>query len=440
VIGYQEMLYENVRVSIDLTTRLDFQLSETVLELGETVTVVAERPLIQKDLTSTSNTVGADVISQLPVENFSDVVSLQAGVVEGHFRGGRSGEVAYLINGIPVNDVYSGSFALQVENNAIQELEVISGTFNAEYGQAMSGVVNIVTKEGGEQHRGSFSSYAGDYLSASDDIFWNVKAFNPIYNFESTLSGPVPGSSNKLTYFASARYYHNEGAIYGRRVFLPSDSSRFPSNAVRDWYIESNGAGYRFASEVGFQRIADSLKSAADFVAMNPNSRLTGQLKLVWQLAPSLKVDYEGLIQHRDFREYHHSFRFNPEGNFQREQRGWSNALALTKVFNDRMFLQVKGSFFNNDYKQFVHENPLDPGYVNPQLLRAASGNAFRTGGEQMWHFYRNTRTAISFRFRTSSSCIPIPSSSFTRRRISAARRRRSARPTSSAISSRSER
>ncbi|MGH7454249.1 MAG: TonB-dependent receptor, partial [bacterium] len=395
LIGYQELVFEKVRVSVDLTTRFDFQLGEIVLELGQTVTVVAERPLVQKDLTSTSNTVGADVISQLPVENFTDIVNLQAGVVEGHFRGGRSGEVAYLVNGIPMNDVYSGSFALQVENNTIQELEVISGTFNAEYGQAMSGVVNVVTKEGGEKFHGSISSYVGDYVSTKDDIFWHIKAFNPIYNFESSFSGPVPGLNNKLTFFASGRYYHNEGAIYGRKVFLPSDSANFPSNAVRDWYMESRGVGYRFSSEAEFQRLADSLKSSADFVAMNPSKRLTGQLKLVYQLSPTIKIDYEGLLQNRDFREYDHSFRFNPAGNFQREQRAWSNALAVTKVFNSRTFLQIKGSAFNADYKQFVHENALDPAYVNPELLRAAGGNAFRTGGEQMWHFYRNTRTNI---------------------------------------------
>jgi outer membrane receptor protein involved in Fe transport len=393
LIGYQELVFEQVRVSVDLTTRLDFQLAEIVLELGQTVTVVAERPLVQKDLTSTSNTVGADVISQLPVENFTDVVSLQAGVVEGHFRGGRSGEVAYLVNGIPMNDVYSGSFALQVENNTIQELEVISGTFNAEYGQAMSGVVNVVTKEGGEKFHGSISSYIGDYVSTHDDIFWNVKAFNPIYNFESSLSGPVPGLNNKLTYFASARFYHNEGVIYGRQVFLPADSSNFPSSAVRDWYVEARNVGYRFPSQAEFERIADSLKSSADFVPMNSNQRLTGQLKLAYQLRPDIKIDLEGLLQNRDFREYDHSFRFNPEGNFQREQSAWSGALAATKVFNSRTFLQLKGSAFNTDYQQFVHENALDPAYVNPELLSAASGNAFRTGGEQMWHFYRNTRT-----------------------------------------------
>jgi len=150
MIGYKSLRYEEVKVSIDLTTKLNFSLEPTILEAGEEVTIVAERPLVQMDLTSTSSVVGSDVIRNLPVDQFEDVVNLQAGVVEGHFRGGRSSEVMYMIDGIPVNDVYSGSYAFQVENSAIAELEVISGTFNAEYGQAMSGVVNIVTKEGSD--------------------------------------------------------------------------------------------------------------------------------------------------------------------------------------------------------------------------------------------------------------------------------------------------
>jgi len=162
MIGYNDYVVNNLRISADKTTRVNFKLQQTSLELGETIEVTAERPLVKKDLTSTESSVGSDVIENLPVENFSDVVNLQAGVVDGHFRGGRLGEVTYLIDGVPVNDVYSGSYALEVENNSIQELTVISGTFNAEYGQAMSGVVNVVTKEGTQHYRGNITLYGGD--------------------------------------------------------------------------------------------------------------------------------------------------------------------------------------------------------------------------------------------------------------------------------------
>ena len=99
----------------------------------------------------------------LPVEEFEDVIALQAGVVtsggEIHVRGGRGGEISYMVDGITVTDPYNLSMAVEIENNSIQELQFISGTFNAEYGQAMSGIVNIITKDG------DFSKYSGSFLT-----------------------------------------------------------------------------------------------------------------------------------------------------------------------------------------------------------------------------------------------------------------------------------
>ena len=161
-VGYTPQTVENVRVQIDQTTTIDLAMSEESIE-GEEVIVEAARPIVQRDRTSSESSVSAEDLEALPVQSFQDVVNLQAGVVEGHFRGGRTGEVAYLVDGVPVNDVYDQSFAFQVENEAIQEVQVISGTFNAEYGQAQSGVVNIVTKDGGDAYRASLSVYGGDY-------------------------------------------------------------------------------------------------------------------------------------------------------------------------------------------------------------------------------------------------------------------------------------
>ena len=95
-------------------------------------------------------------------------------LVDGHFRGGRSNEVKYLIDGVPVNDVYSGQSSLSAEINSIEEIQVITGTFNAEYGDALSGVVNQVTKIAGDKLDGNISVYSGDYVSSHDDIFTNI--------------------------------------------------------------------------------------------------------------------------------------------------------------------------------------------------------------------------------------------------------------------------
>lgn len=395
MIGFNDVRFDQVKISTDKTTTLNFSLVETVLESKETVTIVAERPLVQLDLTSTSNTVGAEVIRNLPVESFQDVVNLQAGVVEGHFRGGRSGEVAYMIDGIRINDVYSGDYAISVENEAIQELEIISGTFNAEYGQAMSGVVNIVTKEGGEKFHGKVSGYLGDYLSQDDAVFWNIKAFNPIYNFESSLNGPVPGAGKKLNFFASTRIYHNEGAIYGKEIFVPADVSNFSGTSVTDWYIESHGKPFTFDSDAQFQRIADSLKAAAKYVPMTSSDRYSGHLKLAWRITPSQKIDLEGMLQQQNYQDYAHNFRFNPAGNLTQHQLSWNGSLSWTSVLSERTYFTLKGAQIYNEHRRYVYEDPYDTRYIPAENLERYSGNAFHTGGQEMWHIYRNTTTNI---------------------------------------------
>lgn len=391
MIGYKSLRYEEVKVSIDLTTKLNFSLEPTILEAGEEVTIVAERPLVQMDLTSTSSVVGSDVIRNLPVDQFEDVVNLQAGVVEGHFRGGRSSEVMYMIDGIPVNDVYSGSYAFQVENSAIAELEVISGTFNAEYGQAMSGVVNIVTKEGSDEYEGQFSTYFGDYLSNNDDIFWNIDKINPTYNFEASFSGPAPLFSNKLSFYLSGRYFNKDGYIYGKNVFSPRDQSNFSASNLSDWTIMSHGTQLPFS-----QTTADSLINAADAEPMNPQRRITALGKLTYKLSNSDKINYEFLLKDEYSKNYDHRFRLNPEGDYKRYTTGYNNSLIWTHIFSERTFFHVKLNNFDTKHEQYVYEDPYDDRYVSVRRLQDSGANAFLTGGMQMWNFQRSTNTSIA--------------------------------------------
>ncbi|UCD38702.1 MAG: carboxypeptidase-like regulatory domain-containing protein, partial [Fidelibacterota bacterium] len=186
MIGYKTITVRNVSVSTDHTSQVDFELEVSTL-VGEEVIVTAEKPLIKKDLTSTEASVSADQIENLPVLTLSDVLNLQAGVVEGHFRGGRSNEVSYMIDGVPINDVFNSDAALLIENNVIQELKVISGTFNAEYGQAQSGIVDIITKNGSDNFTGSAGLQMGDYISSHKNIFWNINKLSPLHYQDYTL-------------------------------------------------------------------------------------------------------------------------------------------------------------------------------------------------------------------------------------------------------------
>ena len=220
-IGYNSQTVQGVRVSIDLTSEVNFELMETSVQLKEEVVIVATRPLVTKDLTSSTAIVGADEISVLPVTEFQEVLQLKAGIVGGNVRGGRKGEVVYAIDGVPVTDVYDGSTVVDVSTSSIQELQFVSGAFNAEYGKALSGYVNIATKDGDNKFSGTFTTYVGDYVSDRSDIFRDIDNIDPtsIRNFEGSFSGPI--IQNSMFFYVNARYIYFGGWLNGKRVYNP---------------------------------------------------------------------------------------------------------------------------------------------------------------------------------------------------------------------------
>ncbi len=382
-IGYAAQTVEGVRVLIDKTTEQTFRLAEEGVSTDELV-ITAERPLVQRDLTSSSVSVSSEQIRSLPVQSFQDIVNLQAGVVEGHFRGGRTGEVSYLVDGIPVNDVFDQSFAFQVENSAIQEVEIISGTFNAEYGQAQSGVVNIVTKDGGSRYAAQVQAYAGGYATGASHLF--PQASGPLGNVEASgaLSGPVPGFGSRLTFFASGRSVVNDGFLYGRRIVEPT----YAATNERVPVVLRDADGRE--RTVFVPALGDS-----SWAAMNGSRQSTASLKLAARLFGTDRLTHSGLVQRDRGRNYDHLFRYNPDGL----PTVYGNSASLlgtyTHLFGGgKAFLDVKGAHFANGVDEYVYADPLDPRYPNDAALRELVPNfGFALGGARLRQFRRDTYT-----------------------------------------------
>lgn len=146
MIGYQRQVQENIVVRADLRATVDFQLEQGAVQ-GEPVVVKGKRGL-QKDITATTRFVDAERMEVLPIQSFLDVVELQPGIHEGHVRGGRKTELLYLVDGMPLQDAIQGEVSAQLPNQVIADISVQTGGFAAEYGNAMSGVVNVLTREG----------------------------------------------------------------------------------------------------------------------------------------------------------------------------------------------------------------------------------------------------------------------------------------------------
>jgi outer membrane receptor protein involved in Fe transport len=148
MIGFETMRIIDVVVNAGKTTRIDFNLKSEVLTTGEVV-VTAQRPDVEPDKTSTSEIVRADEVQSLPgVRDIGDVLNLAADVNDGHFRGGREGEEYYLLQGMGIVNPLDRSSAFLPIMSGVEEVEVITSGFGAQYGNAQSGVVNIVMKEG----------------------------------------------------------------------------------------------------------------------------------------------------------------------------------------------------------------------------------------------------------------------------------------------------
>ncbi len=150
-MGYTKEKRIKVNIYIDRTTRLDFKMKSEVIE-GQEVIVTAYRPnTVEKELTATKQTYTISEVEEVAgVTDIADILELQADVVDNHFRGGRENETNYLIGGHSINNPLSNSRSFEPMVAALKEVEVITSGFSAEYGQAQSGIVNMVMREGGD--------------------------------------------------------------------------------------------------------------------------------------------------------------------------------------------------------------------------------------------------------------------------------------------------
>ena len=176
--GYGTETVEGAKVLAGLTTTLNFALKASEVVTLEGITVTAVKPLIKKDVTQTTRIIEAEDIAAMPRDSVNGILQTLPGVSvlnstgSLHVRGGRSTEVKYLIDGIPISDPIGGSLGLNISAKSLEQMEVITGGFNAEYGDAQSGIVNLITKAGTHKFSGRFRYRVGQ---------WGTHHGDPLY-------------------------------------------------------------------------------------------------------------------------------------------------------------------------------------------------------------------------------------------------------------------
>ena len=386
-IGYQNYIYQEVNVSSDLTTILNFELASKDIELGKEIVVIAQKDIVTKDLTSTTAIMNSSDMAALPVTEFKDVLQLQAGIVGESVRGGRRGEVLYTIDGVSVTDLYDSSMVVDINTSAIQELQFISGAFNAEYGKALSGVVNLATKEGNNKLTGNITTYVGDHLSNNTNVFRHIDKINPfsIQNVEGSLSGPI--IKDNLYFYTSARYIYDEGYYYGKRVYNPWDITKM---------INPDGIG---AERYSIQKSGDD-----EFEPMNFSERVSlhGRLSLV--SISKVRLNLTSMFNKENFNEYTHAYSYNPDGDLNRFQWANTNILSLTHTLGTNTFYRVNLSYYFKNYEHYVYKDVNDPRWTNDLLLQQSPSESpsFLTGGTRDDQSQRET-SSLTLKFDLTS-------------------------------------
>jgi outer membrane receptor protein involved in Fe transport len=333
IIGYADYVATNVQVTPDFTTEINLEMSPDAIQQAPVI-VESTRPLIQKDATGTARFLSKEDLQNLPTRGYRDAASLQTGVVNFArsydprgveresqntasliVRGGRANEVAYYVDGFSQQDPLTGYSTTNIANNAIDEVVVLTGGFNAEYGKVSSGVVNVVTREGGAKFFGNFEAVTdagtGSWIG-THSYDWNI--------YDASLGGPL--LSDKLTFYAS-----------GERRW---QGDRQPS-------LLGNSLEQVFQSSLNTDE------------GSKPNNNLAGwtwQGKLAWRPSDKANLKFGTLGSFDDWREYTHAY-LNNAAHMPRYQDTNRSAFGqINYTLSAKSFLSGSLNYFMTERKR----------------------------------------------------------------------------------------
>lgn len=238
-VGYQESQVENVTVLIDVLREVNFQLSSSASQLAAVKVQADQVPLLQPQMTGSSSAITTQDLQSLPVTDIAGALSLQAGFLASpqntdvlsytdvrraltpvHIRGGRATETTTLIDGIPVNNFLFGGPALDISKDAVQQIDYIRGGFEPQYGNALSGIINIAVKEGTTDLHGSVEAQSSGVGGALGSTYDDKRDYQQIQGY---ISGSVPATNNRLRYMFSGRQHSGASRVlkFDNQIYNP---------------------------------------------------------------------------------------------------------------------------------------------------------------------------------------------------------------------------
>ena len=373
-LGYSDQSISNIVVNAGLTRTVNFKLSSTDQEL-QTVEVIADRPLINPNITNSTAIRTSEDIANLPVRGVNNIVALQGGVVSQggniYVRGGRSDETKFYVDGVNVTDPVNGGSTLSLIDNAIEEIQVQIGGAGAEYGGANGGVVSSSMKRGGNTYKFNVEYLTDGFgVDAEKTGFGIGNGFTRGYNeVLGSIGGPIPGV-NDLVFYTSGRFQFREAPAEWRNAidvknipatYTITDVNTLAGTINKDTVLNVSYPNYRLDNErsqydlngnisYNFTPFSVKYSFATTYIDQDQGTAVgSGNAGTGTATASNI-------------------FNRDRVGKFNSLVQ--SHVLKFTQTINPEFYYTVSGSFYNNSNKTFdpyfkdnllAYGDPADP-------------------------------------------------------------------------------
>ncbi len=375
-LGYVPVIMQDVTVSAEYTTFVNFSLSATIIELGKAFSYSQEQPVIWKNETISTGRFSPPALGLRPMENVAQLLRYLPEIQSDpagnfHIRGGRTHEMYFEIDGIPQNEPFMNRLTQDVLLPELHEVLVKTGAFEAEYGNASSGTLQMITRPLPQNYTGWLGFQTGDRLSFHSDIFTKeIKAFTGFddWQIQAHFGGPVPKIKNKRLLFAcNTRFWNDAGYLYGEDKYTTRGELKSDPLAL---------------------------------VALNSQPRFDLTFNLEYTFRPNLTLAYKSYYQHQQWQTYNtvadHRQRYLADGKLWYYNQTNSHFLKLSHQLSRRVYYTLTTGYrWYKHWKQAFAEID-NPDYVWSGLKLLDLQDEFYTSGSDNYRYRENTNTLLT--------------------------------------------
>lgn len=388
-VGYAQYTVSNVRVNNDLTTAIDITLSTEAVAL-QAVEIVAERPLVNKSATNAVRISTAEDLAALPVRGINNILAVTPGVIvqDGavFIRGGRLDETGYYLEGVNIRNPLTGARAVSLVQDAIEEIQVQAGGYNAEFGGANAGIIQQQLRTGTSAWKAS-AQYITDNitLKSKADALDGKKRLGAHwfgYNeFTGSASGPV--LSDRFRFFGLFNYQYQRD----------QNPQPYP--------------GISLGPVVGQTGDTVNLNYPAGSLIKNPRQDFTGTGTLTMDFTPltlRLAGTYTATTQYNAYNSHRNAGAIanllNSDRIEENRQKNGAGSLKLTHLLNPKTFYELTLGYFHQSQKQLDPYLEDDFLHYGDSVANAAAGwvwarSAADVASEQVGRYLRPTRKVL---------------------------------------------